>query len=219
VQPDRHGEGIGGVLLERAETIARSLGVNELRLYTNAKFAANLSFYVHRGFEQILREPHVAGDEIVHMKKHIEVWCPEPEVRGIVSCPGRDVVSAEAFDGSEDIVCGLGPSERLWVGIVVADEGSDVGAQGIDASMDAASDLFIGQQSEEALDLIEPRRIGRRQMHMPARPLGEPCADQRCFVGGVIVHDEMNVEFGVAPRSRPGTCGTRRRDGDCSTCR
>jgi len=72
VKPDRHGEGVGGVLLERAETIARSLSVNELRLYTNAKFSTNLSFYAHRGFVEFSREPHAAGGEIVHMKKLIE---------------------------------------------------------------------------------------------------------------------------------------------------
>ncbi len=30
---------------------------------------------------------------------------------------------------------------------------------------------------------------------MPARPLGEPVADQRGLVGGVVVHDEMDVEI------------------------
>ena len=72
VLPDRHGEGIGGVLLEHAETIARSHGVNELRLYTNAKFSTNLAFYAHRGFSEFLREPHAAGGEIVHTKKLVE---------------------------------------------------------------------------------------------------------------------------------------------------
>jgi GNAT superfamily N-acetyltransferase len=71
VLPDRHGRGIGGLLLERAEATARSLGVNELRLYTNAQFAANLSFYANRGFEEFRREPHPAGGEVVHMKKTI----------------------------------------------------------------------------------------------------------------------------------------------------
>jgi GNAT superfamily N-acetyltransferase len=72
VKPERHGEGIGGVLLERAETMARSSGINELRLYTNAKFSTNLSFYARRGFVEFLREPHAAGGEIVYMKKSIE---------------------------------------------------------------------------------------------------------------------------------------------------
>jgi GNAT superfamily N-acetyltransferase len=72
VLPETHGEGIGGVLLKQAETIARSLGVNELLLYINAKFSTNLSFYAKRGFSEFLREPHIAGGEIVHMKKSIE---------------------------------------------------------------------------------------------------------------------------------------------------
>jgi hypothetical protein len=44
-----------------------------LRLYTNALFSANISFYAHRGFEEFLREPHAAGGEVVHMKKTIEL--------------------------------------------------------------------------------------------------------------------------------------------------
>jgi N-acetylglutamate synthase-like GNAT family acetyltransferase len=73
VLPDRHGEGIGGLLLRRASAVARSLGLSELRLYTNALFSANISFYAHRGFEEFLREPHAAGGEVVHMKKTIEL--------------------------------------------------------------------------------------------------------------------------------------------------
>ena len=73
VMPERHGEGIGTVLLERAQTIARAFGVNEMRLYFNAKFAANHLFYARRGFVEFTREPHPAGGEIVHMKKSLEV--------------------------------------------------------------------------------------------------------------------------------------------------
>jgi N-acetylglutamate synthase-like GNAT family acetyltransferase len=69
VLPDRHGEGIGGLLLERADAVALSLGLSELRLYTNALFSANISFYAHRGFEEFLREPHAADGEVVYMKK------------------------------------------------------------------------------------------------------------------------------------------------------
>ena len=73
VLPDRRGEGIGGLLLKHADAIARSLGLSELRLYTNALFSANISFYAHRGFEEFLREPHAAGGEVVHMKKTVEL--------------------------------------------------------------------------------------------------------------------------------------------------
>jgi hypothetical protein len=59
------------VLLERAETIARSLRLNELRLYTNAMFA-NVTFYSHRGYSEFLRERHAPLGTVVHMKKSIE---------------------------------------------------------------------------------------------------------------------------------------------------
>lgn len=72
VLPDRHGEGIGGVLLQRAEIIARSYRLSELRLYTNAMFSTNVAFYARRGFSEFLREPHPVGGEVVHMKKSIE---------------------------------------------------------------------------------------------------------------------------------------------------
>ena len=72
VMPERHGEGIGSVLLQRAQSIARSFRVNEMRLYFHEKFVANHLFYARRGFVEFAREPHPAGGEIVHMKKSLE---------------------------------------------------------------------------------------------------------------------------------------------------
>lgn len=69
VRPDRHGEGLGEALLGHADELARALGLDELRLYTNAAFASNLTFYARRGFREFLREPHEAGGELVHMRK------------------------------------------------------------------------------------------------------------------------------------------------------
>jgi hypothetical protein len=71
------------------------------------------------------------------------------------------IVAAEAFDGSEDIVGGFGPSEALWVGLVMADEIHDVGAQLLNAAVNAASYLFVGEESKQSLDLIEPRLFGK----------------------------------------------------------
>jgi len=36
---------------------------------------------------------------------------------------------AEAFDGSQNLVCGLGPFEGLRVPVVQVDEGADVGLE------------------------------------------------------------------------------------------
>jgi hypothetical protein len=68
----------------------------------------------------------------------------------------RGIVSAEALDGSKDVIGGLGPSERFGIGVVSVDERSDVSPEGGDAAIDAAADLLIGDEREEALDLVEP---------------------------------------------------------------
>jgi GNAT superfamily N-acetyltransferase len=72
VLPEWHGRGIGGMLVSHADDLARSFGLNELRLYTNAKFSSNIAFYSRRGFEEFLREAHPAGGEVVHMRKPVE---------------------------------------------------------------------------------------------------------------------------------------------------
>ena len=66
------------------------------------------------------------------------------------------VVSAEALDGSKDVIGGFGPSEGFGIGVVSVDERGDVRPEGGDAAMDAASDFLVGEEREEALDLIEP---------------------------------------------------------------
>ena len=64
---------IGGLLLGHAETVARSLRLSELRLYTHAMFSANIAFYARRGFSEFLREPNARGGEVVHMKKPVQL--------------------------------------------------------------------------------------------------------------------------------------------------
>ena len=56
------------------------------------------------------------------------------------------------------------PSERFGIGVVPHDERGDVGPEGCDAAIDAAPDLLIGEEREEAFDLNEPRRAGRGQV-------------------------------------------------------
>jgi GNAT superfamily N-acetyltransferase len=72
VLPDWQGRGVGSMLLGRAETIARSLQLNEMRLYSNAMFLTNISFYARRGFSEFLREHDAKWGGVVHMKKSVE---------------------------------------------------------------------------------------------------------------------------------------------------
>ena len=55
---------------------------------------------------------------------------------------------AEAFDGSQDLVCGLGPFEGPRVFVVQVDGGTDVGLELPDGGVNTSLDLLSGEFSE-----------------------------------------------------------------------
>jgi transposase len=71
-------------------------------------------------------------------------------------CVCVECAVAEAFDGCEDGIGGFCPTERLGRGISDFDISGDRGFQFDYGSMRAALDLLLGQEREEALDLIDP---------------------------------------------------------------
>ena len=94
------------------------------------------------------------------------------------------------------MISGFGPEEGPRFGIVVDDKGGDGCLQFLDATVDAAADLALCQKREPALDLIEPRGVRGSEVEVIARPFGKPGFDGRRLVGGVIVHDQMDIEIG-----------------------
>jgi len=60
--------------------------------------------------------------------------------------------------------------------------------------MHAAPDLLFGDEREEALHLVDPRRAGWGEVNMPAWPLCQPIPNRLGLVRGVVVHHEMHVE-------------------------
>ena len=58
----------------------------------------------------------------------------------------------------------------------------------------ASANLLLGEGGEEAFDLIEPARRGRREVDMVARMTDQPALDGRRFMGGVVVHHQMHVQ-------------------------
>jgi ribosomal protein S18 acetylase RimI-like enzyme len=80
VSPAFQGRGYGGFLLDHAEHLAASLGLPELRLYTNKQFAANIAIYRRRGYT-IDREEAFWGGFIVHMSKRLPTSSPSAEAR------------------------------------------------------------------------------------------------------------------------------------------
>lgn len=116
--------------------------------------------------------------------------CPEQD-RNVTSCLSGHVPT-EAFDEGKDVIGGLPPSERFGIGVVSINKRSDVCPKGGDAP--------------PRLILLSVRRAKKRptwlshanwsgQVHVPARPFSHPSLDQCGLMRGVIVHDEMDVEF------------------------
>ena len=57
---------------------------------------------------------------------------------------------------------------------MIGDEGGDGVFQLLDAAMNAASDLTLGEHGEPPFDLIEPGGVGRLEVDVVAGPPGEP---------------------------------------------
>lgn len=78
VAPTVQGRGIGARLLERADGVARTHGVHELRLYTNARMTENLSYYPRRGFAEVGRG-HDDGFDRVFFSRRLPDEVVDPE--------------------------------------------------------------------------------------------------------------------------------------------
>lgn len=70
VAPPLQGRGYGRRLMAHAEELAASLGLPELRLYTNKQFAANIEFYRRLGYA-IDREEPFRGGFTTYMSKRV----------------------------------------------------------------------------------------------------------------------------------------------------
>jgi GNAT superfamily N-acetyltransferase len=79
VRPDQQGRGLGDRLLKHAEGFARSLGLEEIQLYSNAAMASNLDFYGRRGYQEFRRGTLVPGTVSVFMRKTIKLSDCEAE--------------------------------------------------------------------------------------------------------------------------------------------
>ncbi|MGY3131091.1 hypothetical protein ACVWZM_001773 [Bradyrhizobium sp. USDA 4501] len=62
----------------------------------------------------------------------------------------------------------------------------------LDGGMNASLDLLSGKFGK--LNLVDPGRRSRREVDMIVRPASEPRFNLRCLVGGVVVHDDMDIE-------------------------
>jgi GNAT superfamily N-acetyltransferase len=70
VRPESQGQGLGRLLLAQAERLAAELGQAELRLLTNADFAANVVLYERNGYRVTRREAFMGGTTL-YMSKNL----------------------------------------------------------------------------------------------------------------------------------------------------
>lgn len=101
----------------------------------------------------------------------------------------------QSLDLGEDRFGSGGPHERVRREIVVLGVAFDAPDQVRHALEGAATDSLLGDQSEPALDLIEPGGVGGRVVHVIARTAREPGAHLGMLVRAVVVTDQMHVEL------------------------
>jgi GNAT superfamily N-acetyltransferase len=70
VAPAHQGKGHGRRLIAHVESLARTLGFGEVRLYTNTLFAENIAFYKKLGYG-IDGESAFKGGFITHMSRRV----------------------------------------------------------------------------------------------------------------------------------------------------
>jgi ribosomal protein S18 acetylase RimI-like enzyme len=71
VSPAHQGRGYGRALLGHAEELARSLGLEDVRLYTNGSFTDNIKLYKRVGYRVDREEVHPQFGAAVYMSKHL----------------------------------------------------------------------------------------------------------------------------------------------------
>ncbi|MGY3473578.1 hypothetical protein [Bradyrhizobium ottawaense] len=71
----------------------------------------------------------------------------------------------------KDIIGEFGPSEPFGVSVISFDERGDASLEGRHGAIDAAPDRLIGEEREEALDLVSPYElVGQVRTDAPVLP-------------------------------------------------
>lgn len=103
----------------------------------------------------------------------------------------------------EDLFGCLGPSEGLAAVVPACDEGADLADQLADGGEGAAVDGLAFDDAEPDLDHAQRRPGGRGQVHVDPRVGRQPGLDPGVFVGGVVVHHQVQLAVGVGAGDVP----------------
>ena len=106
-----------------------------------------------------------------------------------------EYASTESSDVFEDLICGLGPHERLRFIVRDLQEASDIAFECLRAVVHSALDASIRDEREVPLDVIEPGTVGRSEVDVESRMARQPCPRALRLVSDVVVQDEVDVEL------------------------
>ena len=85
------------------------------------------------------------------------------------------------------------PVRRLRGLVALLGEGRDLLLEFRDAAECGAPDGALAEQRKPALDLVQPRGMGRGEVQVEARPPREPGTHVRVLVRGTVVADKVNA--------------------------
>ena len=128
----------------------------------------------------------------------------------LVCCPGNAHRNMRHL--VDDRLRRRDPGERRCRGIVAVDERLDLAHKVGDAAERAPLDCPLAQQAEPPLDLVQPGRVGGREVQVEAGPRRQPPPDLGVPVRRIVVQHEVDIQLRRHPpgRSTAGTPGTPR---------
>ena len=94
----------------------------------------------------------------------------------------------------------VGPTDRFRVLVVASDVASDLAREVWDRCEDPTREEVALDLGKPELHLIQPGRVGRREVQMDARMGLEKRLDALGLVGGQVVDDDVNVPPARLPR-------------------
>src|SRR5580658_1057607 len=109
------------------------------------------------------------------------------------SCRERD----GGVDLGNDLVEGSGgPTEGMCVGVPLVDEGENAFFEGIEVGEVGRGHALALQDGKPLLDLVHPRAVHGREVHLKARMVREPRAYQLAVVDAEVVAKQVNERDG-----------------------
>src|SRR6478609_7489882 len=75
------------------------------------------------------------------------------------------------------------------------EEGANGGFQFLGRVEAATPDLFFRKCSKPAFNQVQPTGCGRGKVNVETWATDQPALNSSCLVGGIVVHDQMNVQI------------------------